>query len=211
MRRQIRPAVLSVLLFLAAFGIAFPLAITAVSQSVFRRQASGSLIERGGTIVGSELIGQRFTSPGYFHSRPSAAGAGYDASASGATNLGPTSAKLVNGVHGRTASDGAGAGDFDGVADLAAAFRSENGLPADAEVPADSVTRSGSGLDPHISPSNAEAQVARVARARGLPESAVRGLVARYTSGRQLGLLGEPRVNVLLLNLALDREAKLPG
>jgi K+-transporting ATPase ATPase C chain len=211
MFRQVRPAVMSVLLFLTVFGIAFPLAITAVSQAAFHRQASGSVIERGGRAVGSDLIGQVFASQAYFHPRPSAAGAGYDASASGGTNLGPTSAKLVNGLHGSPASGEDDPRDFDGIGDLAAAFRRDNGLPAGAAVPADAVTRSGSGLDPHISPANADAQVARVAKARGLPEGAVRRLVARFTQERQFGLLGEPRVNVLLLNLALDREARLPG
>jgi potassium-transporting ATPase KdpC subunit len=194
MLRQLRPAAMSVLVFLVVFGVAFPGAITAVSQLAFHRRANGSLIERGGRIVGSELIGQPFSAPGHFHPRPSAAGDGYDATASAGSNLGPTSRKLV-----------------DGIRDLAAAYREENGLGEDAPVPADAVTRSGSGLDPEISPANAAAQVKRVAQARGLPEKIVRGWVTRYTSGRQLGVLGEPRVNVLLLNLALDREAKLRG
>ncbi len=207
MLRQLRPAVLSVLVFMVLLGIVFPGAITAVSQLAFHRRANGSLIERGGAVVGSELIGQGFARPAYFHPRPSAAGSGYDASASSGTNLGPTSDKLIEGIHKKLPSGQDDPGNFDGIKDLAAAFRAENGLPADAPVPPDAVTRSASGLDPEISPANADAQVARVAKARSLPESRVRGLVARYTSGRQLGFLGEPRVNVLLLNLALDREA----
>jgi K+-transporting ATPase ATPase C chain len=194
MFRQMRPAVVSVLAFMVLLGVVFPGAITAVSQVAFHRRANGSLIERDGRIVGSELIGQPFSAPRYFHPRPSAAGDGYDARSSGGTNLGPTSRKLVEGIR-----------------DLAAAYRAENGLREGAPVPADAVTRSGSGLDPDISPANAELQVARVAKARGLPEEVVRRLVARNTRGRQFGFLGEPRVNVVLLNLALDREAKLPG
>ena len=190
MLRQLRPALLSVLLFTALCGVLFPAVITAVSQAVFHRQANGSLVERDGRIVGSELIGQGFSAPGYFHSRPSAAGAGYDGSASGGTNLGPTSEKLINGTR-----------------DLVVAYRRENGLAEDAAVPADAVTRSASGLDPHISPANAELQAARVARARGLPAETVRRLIRENTQGRQLGILGEPRVNVLKLNLALDRAA----
>ncbi len=211
MLRLLRPAVVGVLVFMGLFGIVFPAAITAVSQIAFRRQANGSLIERGGVIVGSALIGQGFAGPEYFHPRPSAAGSGYDASASGGTNLGPTADKLVTGIHKKLPNGRDDPGNFDGIKDLAAAYRAENGLPPDAPVPADAMTRSGSGLDPDISPANADAQVARVAKARSLPESRVRRLVARYTYGRQLGFLGEPRVNVLLLNLALDREAKLQG
>jgi potassium-transporting ATPase KdpC subunit len=194
MLRQVRPALVSVSVFMALLGVVFPGAITAVSQLAFRRQANGSLIEREGRIVGSELLGQSFSTPGYFHPRPSAAGGGYDAAASAGSNLGPTSRKLI-----------------DGIRDLAAAYREENGLGKDAPVPADAVTRSGSGLDPDISPANADAQVKRVAKTRGLPEETVRSLVAKFTRGRQLGVLGEPRVNVLLLNLSLDREAKLRG
>ena len=210
MLRQLRPAMLSVLMFMALLGFVFPLVITAVSQLAFHRQANGSLIERDGKVVGSELIGQSFTAPGYFHPRPSAAGSGYDAARSGGTNLGPTSDKLINGIHKKLPNGKDDPGNFDGIKDLAAAYRKENGLPDDAPVPADAVTRSASGLDPHISPANADAQVARVANARGLPEAAVRRLVSRCTQGRQFGFLGEPRVNVLLLNLALDGGAGLP-
>jgi K+-transporting ATPase ATPase C chain len=211
MFRQLRPAVVSVLVSMGLLGVVFPCVITAVAQVAFHRRANGSLIERGGKIVGSELIGQSFAAPGYFHPRPSAAGGGYDAGASAGTNLGPTSDKLVNGIHRKLPSGEDDPVNFDGIRDLAAAYRKDNGLPEGAPVPADAVTRSASGLDPDISPANADAQVSRVAKARGLPEEAVRRLVARNTRGRQLGFLGEPRVNVLLLNLALDREAGSPG
>jgi len=186
-------------------GVVFPLVITGIAQLGFRRQANGSLIERDGRIVGSHLIGQGFSGPGYFHPRPSAAGGGYDAAASGGTNLGPTSDKLINGIHKKLPNGQDDPGNFDGIRDLAAAYRQENGLPAGTALPADAVTRSASGLDPDISPANAELQVGRVAQARGLPADAVRRLVLAHTAGRTLGVLGEPRVNVLELNLALDR------
>jgi K+-transporting ATPase ATPase C chain len=190
MLRQLKPALLSVLVLTILCGILFPAVITTVAQAFFHRQANGSLLEQGGRIVGSELIGQSFSAPEYFHPRPSAAGAGYDARASSGTNLGPTSDKLIHGIR-----------------DLAAAYRSENGLAGNTPVPADAVTRSASGLDPHISPANAALQAARVAEARGIPEETVRRLIRENTQGRQLGILGEPRVNVLKLNLALDRAA----
>lgn len=209
MLQQLRPAIVSVLVITVLFGLLFPFAVTGVAQAVFPRQAKGSLIEQGGKVVGSELIGQNFAAPGYFHPRPSAAGNGYDAANSGGTNLGPTSDKLINGVHKKTADGKDDPSNFDGIKDLAAAYRKENGLPDNAEVPADAVTRSASGLDPEISPANAALQVGRVAKARGLGEDAVRKLVDENTAGRQLGFLGEPRVNVLKLNLALDKAA--PG
>jgi K+-transporting ATPase ATPase C chain len=193
-----------------AFGLVFPLLVTVIAQVVFHHQANGSLVVKDGMVIGSELIGQNFTGPAYFHPRPSAAGGGYDAANSGATNLGPTSDKLINGIH-KKLSNGEDAPDnFDGVADLAAVYRKENGLPPNAEIPADAVTRSASGLDPHISPANAAMQVARVACARGLPEEQVRSLVADHTEGRRFAILGEPRVNVFELNMALDAMQRHP-
>jgi potassium-transporting ATPase KdpC subunit len=208
MLRQLRPAILSVLALMILFGLVFPGVITGIAQVAFHRQANGSLIEKDGKVVGSELVGQSFTSAGYFHPRPSAAGTGYDASSSGGTNLGPTSDKLINGVHRKLPSGKNDPANFEGIKDLAVAYRNENGLPPNTPLPADAVTRSASGLDPHISPANAELQVARVAGARNLPKDRVRDLVGEYTEGRQFGVLGEPRVNVLKLNLALDSELK---
>ncbi|HLJ55044.1 MAG TPA: potassium-transporting ATPase subunit KdpC [Chthonomonadaceae bacterium] len=209
MFQQLRPAVMSVLVMTIAFGLVFPAVITGVARVAFPRQAGGSLVVRDGKVIGSDLIGQSFAAPGYFHPRPSAAGNGYDASNSGGTNLGPTSDKLINGVHKRLANGKDDPGNFDGIKDLAAAYRKENGLAADAPIPADAATRSASGLDPNISPANAEVQVKRVAAARGLSGEAVRQIVARNTEGRDLWVLGEPRVNVLRANLALDSAA--PG
>jgi potassium-transporting ATPase KdpC subunit len=207
MFRQLRPAVMSVLVLTVFTGLLFPGVITAIAQAVFPHRANGSLITRNGSVVGSALIGQPFAGAMYFHPRPSAAGGGYDASASSGTNLGPTSAKLIKGIHNKLPNGQDDPGNFDGIADLAAAYRAENGLPETTPVPADAVTRSASGLDPEISPANAALQVPRVAKTRGLPEEAVRRLVAKNTRGRQLGFLGERRVNVLELNLALDEAA----
>ena len=217
MLRQLRPALMSVLIFTILTGFLFPGLVTVVAKAAFPRQANGSLIEQDGKVVGSSLIGQPFTVPGYFHPRPSAAGNGYNAgkpddsyAGSGGTNLGPTSDKLINGIHKKLA-DGKtdDPGNFDGTKDLAAAYRTENGMPADADVPADAVTRSASGLDSEISPANAELQINRVAKARGLSVDDVRTLVADNTSGRTLGFLGDPRVNVITLNVALDAKAPL--
>jgi len=193
------------ILLLLVSGI-YPLVVWGISQVAFKHQANGSLIRNAqGQVIGSELLAQGFTKPKYFHPRPSAAGNGYDPTASGGTNLGPTSDKLINGVHKKDLSPGKpDPADFDGVADLAKAYRTENGLAATARVPVDAVTRSASGLDPQISLANAQIQIARVAKARGLSEEAIRGLIAENTSGRGLGVLGEPAVNVLKLNLALD-------
>lgn len=168
--------------------LAYPLAVTGIAQVAFEHQANGSLLRRGGEAVGSSLIGQTFSSAEYFQGRPSAAGDGYDAASSSASNLGPTSRELAR----RLAADGA-------------AYRAASGLPADAMLPADAITASGSGLDPHISPANARLQAARIATARGIPANEVLELIEEHTGGRFLGIVGEPRVNVLTLNLALDQ------
>jgi K+-transporting ATPase ATPase C chain len=191
--RQLRPALVALVLLTALTGVAYPLAITGIAQAAFPEQANGSLLRDGsGAVIGSRLIGQPFSDPGYFHPRPSAAGDGYDSSASSGSNLGPTSADLMGAVTERVA-----------------AYREENGLSADTAVPVDAVTASGSGLDPHISVANAMLQLPRVASARGLTEANVRELVDEHTDGRALGILGEPGVNVLELNLALDDLAPL--
>jgi K+-transporting ATPase ATPase C chain len=192
LREQLRPAFLGVFWLTLLTGCVFPLGLFALGHLLFPRQAAGSLLTRGGIVVGSEFIGQTFTRPEYFHPRPSAAGSGYDGTASGGTNLGPSNPKLIEDTR-RLAED----------------YRKSNGLPPDAIVPIDAVTRSGSGMDPHISPANAALQLPRVARARGLNQDAVRRLLADHTQARQLGFLGDPRVSVLDLNLALDRVAPL--
>jgi potassium-transporting ATPase KdpC subunit len=202
--KHLRPAIVLTLFFVVLTGLAFPGVVWAIGQVAFPSQAGGSLIKDSkGNVVGSSLLGQNFSKPEYFHPRPSAAGAGYDAANSSGTNLGPTSDKLINGI-----KDDPATKDVDetylGFRDLAKAYREENGLAPDAEIPADAATRSASGLDPDISPQNAELQVARVAKARGLGADRVRQVISDNTSGRFLGLIGEPRVNVLQLNLALD-------
>jgi K+-transporting ATPase ATPase C chain len=182
----LRPAIVMTLLFAALLGLAYPALLTGIGQLVFPAQANGSLIRDDGRVVGSSLIGQQFSAPGYFHGRPSAAGKGYDATASSGSNLGPTSKALADRVRN----------------DLAALPPSPEG-----SVPADLVTTSASGLDPDISPEAAFFQVARVAQARRLPEADLRKLVADQVRQPLLGIIGEPRVNVLLLNRALDRLA----
>jgi K+-transporting ATPase ATPase C chain len=187
--KQILVAIKATIVLTILTGVVYPLVVWGLAKAIFPHQAEGSLIESNGKAVGSELIGQRFTKPEYFHGRPSAAGNdGYDGLASGGFNQGPTSQKLV-----------------DRVRDDVKKFRAEN--PSfTGEIPADIVTGSGSGLDPDISPAAAEAQAARVAAARGLSLENVRALIVAHTQGRQWGVFGEPRVNVLQLNLALDKK-----
>jgi K+-transporting ATPase ATPase C chain len=218
----------------------YPLAITGISQVVFPHQANGSLIKVGGKVIGSEIIGQNFTRPEYFHPRPSSAGAGYDATASSGSNLGPTSAKLI---HGTVKMDDKKneVVDFEGISLRIVHYCIENSIPYEssvpldrfkdakgglddvklikafnddksplvftpkAPIPADAVTASASGLDPHITPDSAQVQANRVAKARGIPIDQANQIIAEFTEGPSLGLLGEPRVNVLRLNLALDQ------
>jgi K+-transporting ATPase ATPase C chain len=184
--RNLLTAALMTTVTTVILGIIYPLAITAIAQVAFPDQANGQLIQRGGAVVGSRIIGQSFSSPGYFRSRPSAAGAGYDAANSAGTQLGPTNRKLIDTV----------------TANVEAA-RKEN---PNAPVPVDLVTASASGLDPHLSVAAAEFQVPRVARERGISEADLRRLVEANSTGRTLGFFGEPRVNVLELNLALDEQ-----
>jgi K+-transporting ATPase ATPase C chain len=192
------------LVFTVVTGLSYPLAVTGIAQGLFSDKADGSLVENAdGEVVGSRLIGQSFTEPQYFHPRPSAAGDGYDASASSGSNLGPTNDNLLVGEEDDPATDDVDE-TFDGVEQRAAAYREENGLAPDALVPVDAVTASASGLDPHISVANARLQAARVADERGMEVDAVLALVDDHTSGRTLGFLGEKGVNVLELNLALD-------
>jgi potassium-transporting ATPase KdpC subunit len=202
---QLRVATLSVLWLTVLSGVIFPLAVAGLAWPLFPHQAGGSLIVLD-RVVGSELIGQDFTAPGYFHPRPSAAGHGYDAASSGGTSLGPANPKLRDGSKDDPATPAVDE-SFAGVRELGEAFRARNGLAPDAAVPVDAVTRSGSGLDPGISPANAALQIGRVARARGLSEESVRRLLAEHTRGRQFGIFGEPTVAVLPLNLALDKAA----
>jgi potassium-transporting ATPase KdpC subunit len=182
--RNLLIAVLMTIVTTLLLGVAYPLVVTGLAQVLFPGKANGQLIERNGNVIGSRIIGQAFSSPGYFRSRPSAAGTGYDAANSAGTNLGPTNKKLIDAV--KAAVDAA---------------KKEN---PSAPVPVDLVTTSASGLDPHISPAAAAFQVPRVALERGMPEAEIRRLVEAHSMGRQLGFLGEPVVNVLELNLALD-------
>ena len=245
MFKELGPALRLTLVLTLLTGFIYPAAVTTVAQIVFPQAANGSLISRDGKIAASRLIGQPFSSPGYFHSRPSSAGGGYDASASGGSNLGPTSRKLL---YGTTKVDGKNneVVEFDGIRLRTVHYCFENGIPYDSSIPldefktqqgelddvklikafnksaaplvfmpkipipADAVTASASGLDPHISPANAELQAARVARARRVSEEQVQKLIAGATEGRDLGFLGEPRVNVTLLNIALDERFQNP-
>ena len=187
---HIRGAVVSTLVLAAVCCGLYPLIVFGISQVLFRDRANGSLITGAdGSVRGSKLLGQAFTEPKYFHPRPSAAGNGYDASSSGGSNLGPTSKKLK-----------------DAIQERITLYRAENGLNGTEPVPSDAVTASGSGLDPHISLRNAELQLPRVAKTRGLSEDKIRGLVQQNIDGRDLGLFGEAGVNVLQLNLALDQQ-----
>ena len=185
--RQLGPAVVAIIVFTVITGLVYPFVVTGVAQLVWHDKANGSLIKKDGVVVGSSLIGQNFTDVKYFHPRPSAAGTGYDGLASAASNLGPTNPDFLATVQ-----------------DRVTAYRQENNLPASQEVPVDAVTVSGSGLDPDISVANARLQAARVAAARGMSVDQVLALVNQHTTGRTWGFLGEPGVNVLELNLALD-------
>jgi len=194
LRCQVLPAILSVLLLTVATGASFPLVLAALARPLFPYQSEGSLIAGPDGVIGSALLGQGFSGPGYFHSRPSAAGNGYDATTSGGTNLGPRNPKLRDDVRQHVAD-----------------YRRQNDLSPKTLVPIDAVTHSGSGLDPHISLANALLQAPRIARIRGLDEERVRQMISEHTQQRQLGFLGEVRVSVLSLNLALDRIAPHPS
>jgi potassium-transporting ATPase KdpC subunit len=238
---ELKPGLRMMLVMTVLTGLVYPAVVTGIARLVFRDQANGSLIVSNGRVIGSSLIGQNFTRPEYVHPRPSAAGGGYDPTASGGTNLGPTSAKLINGTT-KLDDKKHEVVDFDGIKDRIVRYCVENDLPYDASmpletfkddrgnlddvrlikafnddkaplvftprtpIPADAVTASESGLDPHISPQNATVQAERVARERGLSVDQVRALIAQHTEGRDLGFLGEPRVNILEINLALDKD-----
>jgi K+-transporting ATPase ATPase C chain len=189
MRRNLITAILYTLVTTVIFGLVYPFVVTGIAQVLFKDKANGQLLHQNGQLIGSRIIGQPFTAAGYFHSRPSMAGNGYDAANSSGSNYAPTNKKLIDRV----------AGDV-------TALQLDH---PNTDVPIDLVTTSGSGLDPHITPAGAEFQITRIARERRLSEDAVRRLVAQHTQGRQLGFLGEPRVNVLELNLALDQTAPL--
>jgi len=243
MIKELGPGLRLTLIFTVLTGLLYPAVMTGLSELMFPKQANGSLVSVNGKVVGSSLIGQPFAKPEYFHPRPSAAGSGYDATASSGTNLGPTSAKLL---HGTTKTDDKGneVVDFDGIEDRIVHYCIDNGIPYESSVPLDqfkdahgdlddvklikafnddktplifsakvpippdAVTASSSGLDPQISPANAEIQAARVAKARGASADQVTQLIPQFTDRADLGFLGEPRVNVLMLNIALDQ--KLP-
>jgi len=241
MIKELGPGLRLMLALTVLTGLLYPAVMTGVSQALFSKQANGSLVTQSGNVVGSSLIGQPFSKPEYFHPRPSSAGAGYDATASSGSNLGPTSAKLL---HGTTKTDDKGKEivDFDGIADRIVHYCVDNDLPYTSSVPldqfkdaqgnlddvklikafndtktplvftpkvllpSDAVTGSASGLDPHISPANADLQIGRVAKARNASPDQVRSLIAQSTERPTLGFIGESRVNVLLLNVSLDQK-----
>ena len=194
MKKNLITAVLMTIATTILLGIVYPLVVTGIAQVLFPKQANGQLIQKGNKTVGSRIIGQGFSGAGYFHSRPSAAGNGYDAANSGGSNLGPTNQKLIDRVKG------------DVTAAQADNHGSSSSVSSSASVPIDLVTTSASGFDPHITPAAAEYQLTRVARERGATVDQLRALLAKHTEGRQLGILGEPRVNVLELNLELDEQ-----
>src|SRR3954469_14422578 len=241
MFKEFQRGVLLMLVMTIVLGLVYPAVITGIAQVLFRDQANGSLVVVNGQVVGSRLLGQAFTKPEYFWPRPSSAGSGYDGTSSAGTNLGPTSAKLLNGAI-NTDDKGTETVGFDGIKTRVVHYCVDNNLPfessqplerfrtadgslddlrlikafndenaplvftAKVPIPADAVTGSASGLDPHISPANADIQAGRVAQARGVTVDQVRGLIAKHTDGRMLGILGEPAVNVLMLNLDLDSQ-----
>jgi potassium-transporting ATPase KdpC subunit len=241
MLKELKAGFLMMLVMTVITGIVYPALITVIAQVVFPAQSAGSLIVSNGTVIGSRLIGQNFTKPEYFHPRPSSAGAGYDPTATAGSNLGPTSAKLLNGLI-NTDDKGTETVGFDGIKARLVHYCIDNDLPyqssvpldqfrgpqgdlddvklikafsdakaplmfaATVPIPADAVTASASGIDPHISPGNAELQAGRVAKARGASPDQVKSLIAQHTEGRTLGIFGEPHVNVLELNLALDQQ-----
>lgn len=241
MIKELAPGFRLMLALTILTGLLYPAVMTGLSETFFPKQANGSLVTMNGKVVGSSLIGQSFAKPEYFHPRPSQAGNGYDATASGGSNLGPTSAKLLLGTT-KTDDKGKEIVDFDGIEDRIVHYCLDNGIPYDSSIsldqfkdsqgnlddvklikafndpktplvfkakkpiPSDAVTGSSSGLDPHISPENADLQVTRVANARGISSDRVEPLIAQFTDRADLGFLGEPRVNVLLLNVALDQQ-----
>lgn len=199
----IRVSIIATLSLTVVVSFIYPVVVWGAAQALFSYKANGSLIDKDGKVIGSRLLGQSFSAPKYFHTRPSAAGKGYDAANSGGSNLGPISDKFLNGAPADPKAQPP-VDAFAGLKQRVEEYRKVNGLSPEVKIPADAVTASASGLDPHISPRNAELQLPRVAKERGLSEDAVKKLVDEYTEKPDLGLLGEPGVNVLRLNLALD-------
>ncbi|MEO8540818.1 MAG: potassium-transporting ATPase subunit KdpC [bacterium] len=204
-RRELRPLFAITVLLLLITTVAYPLAVTGIAQVVFHRQANGSFTEVNGSPVGSSLVGQNFTGDQYFQGRPSAAGAGYDAANSSGSNLGPTSAKFIEGIADDPATTDVDE-SFAGIDQRVESFRAANSLPDGEALPSDSVTASASGLDPHISPATARLQVARIAKARGVSEDQIRAFLDDHTESAFLGFIGQDRVNVLKVNIALDKK-----